>query len=55
MFEKLISSYEYINLLEGIGTLFIIEKGFWDDIFSLKGGGHVHLGLNFVSTKYEQK
>ena len=55
MFEKIISSYEYINLLVDIGTLFIIEKGLWDDIFPLKGGGHVHIRLNFVWTEDEQK
>ena len=55
MFEKIISSYEYINLLADIGTLFIIEKGFSDDIFPLKGHGHVHIRLNFVSTEDERK
>lgn len=38
-----------------IGTPFIIEKGFWDDLFPLKGGGHVHLRLNFVLTAEERK
>ena len=55
MFEKILSSYGYLNLLADIGTPFIIEKGFWDDLFPLKGGGHVHLRLNFVSTEDERK
>jgi hypothetical protein len=38
-----------------IGTPIIIEKGFWDDLFPLKGGGHVHLRLNFVLTAEERK
>lgn len=38
-----------------IGTTIIIEKGFWDDLFPLKGGGHVHLRLNFLLTAEERK
>lgn len=38
-----------------IGTPIIIEKGFWDDLFPLKGGGHVHLRLNFLLTAEERK
>jgi len=55
MFEIIISSYGYINLLADIGMPIIIEKGFWDDMFPLKGGGHVHLRLNFVLTAEERK
>lgn len=31
-----------------IGTMQIIEKGSWDEVFSINGGGHVHLKLDFT-------
>ncbi|XP_049934514.1 uncharacterized protein LOC116256830 isoform X4 [Nymphaea colorata] len=33
----------------------IIEKGLWDDMFPLKGGGSVHLKLQFVLSDAEQQ
>lgn len=30
-----------------IRTIQIIEKGSWDEVFSINGGGHVHLKLHF--------
>ena len=31
-----------------IRTMQIIEKGSWDEVFSINGGGHVHLKLDFT-------
>lgn len=38
----------------GVETRLVVEKGLWDDIFSLEGGGHVHLRLQFVLTEDER-
>ncbi|KAM7519608.1 hypothetical protein LguiB_018570 [Lonicera macranthoides] len=38
----------------GIGTTSIVEKGLWDDLFPLEGGGHVHLRLQFILSKEER-
>ncbi|KAK2645393.1 hypothetical protein Ddye_020588 [Dipteronia dyeriana] len=37
----------------GIETRLVVEKGLWDDIFYLEGGGHVHLKLQFVLSEEE--
>ncbi|XVF35013.1 hypothetical protein REPUB_Repub18cG0108400 [Reevesia pubescens] len=33
----------------------VVEKGVWDDIFSLEGGGHVHMKLQFVLSEEERQ
>ena len=33
----------------------VVEKGVWDDIFSLEGGGHVHMNLQFVLSEEERQ
>ncbi|XP_047949742.1 uncharacterized protein LOC125195649 isoform X3 [Salvia hispanica] len=33
---------------QDIRTMQIIEKGSWDEVFSINGGGHVHLKLDFT-------
>ncbi|KZV21616.1 hypothetical protein F511_17641 [Dorcoceras hygrometricum] len=38
----------------GIRVLQIIQKGTWDDIFSLEGGGQIHLKLRFFLNEEEQ-
>ncbi|KAL5768638.1 hypothetical protein ACOSQ2_015421 [Xanthoceras sorbifolium] len=38
----------------GIETRLVVEKGLWDDIFLLEGGGHVHLKLQFVLSEEER-
>lgn len=38
----------------GVETRLVVEKGLWDDIFSLEGGGHVHLRLQFILTEDER-
>lgn len=38
----------------GVETKLIVEKGLWDDFFPLKGGGHVHLKLQFVLSEDER-
>ncbi|KAK3210509.1 hypothetical protein Dsin_015215 [Dipteronia sinensis] len=38
----------------GIETRLVVEKGLWDDIFYLEGGGHVHLKLQFVLSEEER-
>eukprot|EP01018_Ginkgo_biloba_P021638 Gb_11810 [translate_table: standard] len=38
-----------------IGTPSIVEKGYWDELFPLKCGGHIHLRLSFVLTEEERK
>ncbi|KAK6151938.1 hypothetical protein DH2020_014573 [Rehmannia glutinosa] len=37
-----------------IRTMQIIEKGCWDEVFSMDGGGHVHLKLQFVLSEEER-
>ncbi|GLU10042.1 hypothetical protein SLE2022_268710 [Rubroshorea leprosula] len=39
----------------GIGTKMIVEKGIWDEIFPLEGGGHVHMKLQFVLNEEERQ
>ncbi|PON50454.1 WD repeat containing protein [Parasponia andersonii] len=38
----------------GVETKLIVEKGLWDDIFPLEGGGQVHLKLQFVLNEDER-
>lgn len=33
----------------------MVEKGVWDNIFSLKGGWHVHMKLQFVLSEEERQ
>lgn len=40
--------------LTGIQTMSIVEKGSWDEIFPLDGGGYVHLKLQFVLNQEER-
>ncbi|KAG8376135.1 hypothetical protein BUALT_Bualt09G0031800 [Buddleja alternifolia] len=40
-----------------IRTLEVIEKGYWDEVFSLEGeggGGHVHMKLQFILSEEER-
>ncbi|KAL4302677.1 hypothetical protein GQ457_10G001010 [Hibiscus cannabinus] len=39
----------------GVETRLVVEKGVWDDIFSLEGGGHVHMKLQFVLSEEEHR
>lgn len=32
----------------------MVEKGIWDDIFFLEGGGKIHLKMQFVLSEEEQ-
>lgn len=36
-----------------VETRSIVEKGIWDDLFALQGGGHVHMRLHFNLTEHE--
>lgn len=38
----------------GVETTSIVEKGIWDDLFLLEGGGHVHMKLQFVLSEEER-
>ncbi|XP_011077975.1 uncharacterized protein LOC105161846 isoform X2 [Sesamum indicum] len=38
-----------------IRTMQIIEKGSWDEVFSINGGGHVHMKLQFILSEEERK
>ncbi|KAK4432907.1 hypothetical protein Salat_1052900 [Sesamum alatum] len=38
-----------------IRTMQIIEKGSWDEVFSINGGGHVHMKLQFILNEEERK
>lgn len=38
----------------GVETKSIVEKGLWDAFFSLKGGGLVHMKLQFVLNEEER-
>ncbi|KAM0020841.1 hypothetical protein Hdeb2414_s0025g00671511 [Helianthus debilis subsp. tardiflorus] len=38
----------------GVRTLSIIEKGIWDDVFPIEGGGLVHMKLQFFLSEEEQ-
>ncbi|GAB4853799.1 hypothetical protein Ancab_017993 [Ancistrocladus abbreviatus] len=37
-----------------VETRLIVEKGFWDDLFPLEGGGHIHMRLLFVLSEEER-
>ncbi|XP_039066243.1 uncharacterized protein LOC120211845 [Hibiscus syriacus] len=39
----------------GVETRLVVEKGVWDDIFSLEGGGHIHMKLQFVLSEEEHR
>ncbi|KAG6424103.1 hypothetical protein SASPL_114515 [Salvia splendens] len=39
---------------QDIRTMQIIEKGSWDEVFSINGGGHVHLKLDFTLSQDER-
>ncbi|KAK9026954.1 hypothetical protein V6N11_066810 [Hibiscus sabdariffa] len=39
----------------GVETRLVVEKGVWDDIFSLEGGGHVHMKLQFILSEEEHR
>nr|GMD54334.1 uncharacterized protein LOC109171147 isoform X2 [Ipomoea batatas] len=38
----------------GVKTTLIVEKGSWDDIFHLEGGGYVHMKLQFILSEDER-
>lgn len=38
----------------GIHSMAIVEKGIWDDLFPLEGGGHVHMKLQFSLSEEER-
>ncbi|XP_065850181.1 uncharacterized protein [Euphorbia lathyris] len=37
-----------------IETKLVIEKGIWDDLFPLEGGGHVHMKLQFILSEADR-
>ncbi|KAL1563308.1 hypothetical protein AAHA92_05793 [Salvia divinorum] len=39
---------------QDIRTMQIIEKGSWDEVFSINGGGHVHLKLHFTLSQEDR-
>ncbi|XVE54096.1 hypothetical protein DITRI_Ditri03aG0054200 [Diplodiscus trichospermus] len=39
----------------GVETRLVVEKGVWDDMFSLEGGGYVHMKLQFVLSEEERQ
>ncbi|KAI3714572.1 hypothetical protein L6452_21528 [Arctium lappa] len=39
----------------GVRTISIIEKGIWDDLFPIEGGGLIHMKLQFVLSDEERK
>lgn len=39
----------------GVRTISIIEKGIWDDLFPIEGGGLIHMKLQFVLNDEERK
>ncbi|CAI0628316.1 unnamed protein product [Linum tenue] len=44
-----------ISHTEGVETRLLIQKGTWDDMFPLDGGGHIHLKLRFVLTEEDRE
>lgn len=40
--------------MTGVKTTLIVEKGSWDDIFHLEGGGYVHMKLQFILSEDER-
>ncbi|KAF9614611.1 hypothetical protein IFM89_019588 [Coptis chinensis] len=39
----------------GVSTKLVMEKGSWDDIFPLEGGGRLHMKLQFILSEEERK
>ncbi|XP_057768290.1 uncharacterized protein LOC130988449 isoform X19 [Salvia miltiorrhiza] len=39
---------------QDIGTMQVIEKGSWDEVFFINGGGHVHLKLHFTLSEEDR-
>ncbi|GMI94877.1 hypothetical protein HRI_003157000 [Hibiscus trionum] len=39
----------------GIEIRLVVQKGVWDDIFSVEGGGHVHMKLQFLLSEEEHQ
>ncbi|KAH6806565.1 hypothetical protein C2S51_031396 [Perilla frutescens var. frutescens] len=39
---------------QDIRTMQIIEKGSWDEVFSINGGGHVHMKLQFTLSEEDR-
>lgn len=37
-----------------IRTMQIIEKGSWDEVFFINGGGHVHMKLQFILSEEDR-
>lgn len=37
-----------------IDTMLVVQKGLLDDTFPLKGGGHVHMKLQFILSEEER-
>lgn len=40
--------------MAGVETKSIVERGLWDDLFPLEGGGHVQMKLQFVLNEDER-
>ncbi|KAI3802856.1 hypothetical protein L1987_31001 [Smallanthus sonchifolius] len=38
----------------GVRTMSILEKGVWDDVFSIEGGGLIHMKLEFILSDEER-
>ncbi|KAI3775580.1 hypothetical protein L1987_50159 [Smallanthus sonchifolius] len=38
----------------GVRTMSILEKGAWDDVFSIEGGGLIHMKLEFILSDEER-
>ncbi|KAF6152242.1 hypothetical protein GIB67_005896 [Kingdonia uniflora] len=38
----------------GVETMLVVEKGIWDDLFLLEGGGHLHMKLQFILSEKER-
>ncbi|KAL5728795.1 hypothetical protein ACHQM5_001835 [Ranunculus cassubicifolius] len=38
----------------GVNTKLVVEKGVWDDLFPLEGGGHLHMKLQFILSKEDR-
>ncbi|PIA64373.1 hypothetical protein AQUCO_00100093v1 [Aquilegia coerulea] len=39
----------------GINTKLVVEKGFWNDLFPLEGGGYLRMKLQFILSEEERK
>ena len=44
----------FFSWVADIDTMLVIQKGLLDDIFPLKGGGHVHMKLQFILSEEER-